>query len=113
MARAKGSDGFLELMDTVAALEKSTAEQARRFVLLDTRMGLVEDNMQLLAEGMQRLIVRVHELRSSVTDLKSGAEETNSLVRRMSQLLVATQGENNTRFSSLDDRVTRLERKTG
>jgi len=113
MARAKGSDVFLELMDTVAALEKSTADQTRRFALLNTRVGLVEDNMQLLAEALQRLIVGFHEVRSSVAAMKAGAEEANSHVRRMQQLLVATQMEANTRFSSLDDRVTRLERKTG
>lgn len=106
MAKVKGGDVFLELMDTVRALEKSTAEQARR-------LSVLEDNVAFLSDEVARLSVGFHNLRGSIAAMKEGAEETNSHVRRMAQLLVATQRETINRFSSLDDRVTRLERKTG
>ena len=155
MAKVKGNDVFLELMDTVAALEKSMGEQALRTSrvensvrVLEERVAAVEENVELLADSVgglhqsvqglqqsvqglqqsvQGLQQNVHSLQKSVgelgagvrslrvdvTEMHRGAQEADETVHRLARILLASQRRDDERFSSLDDRVTRLERKTG
>ena len=66
-----------------------------------------------LQESAGDLASAVRNLRVDVKEMHKGAVTADETVHRLAQLLVATQREAFNRFSSLDDRVTRLERKTG
>ena len=141
MAKVKGNDVFLELMDTVAALEKTMGEQSLRtsrvensLRVLEERVAAVEENVEFLAEsvqglqesvrglqgsvqGLQKSVaemgVGVRNLRVDVTEMHRGAQVADETVHRLARILVASQRRDDDRYSSLDDRVTRLERKTG
>jgi phage shock protein A len=134
VARAKGNYVLLELMDIVTALEKSMGDQGRRTAVVENtprvmeeRIAAVEENVDQLAESVWRVKesvdglkenVRglggdVRELKFAVSEMRKGAETADETVHRLAQIVVATQRRDDDRYSSLDDRVTRLERKPG
>lgn len=91
MARAKGRDVILELMESVAELEAIGAEQTERFEVLATQMNA---------------------LTGQVNALTVGARANQAQLGRVARLIFELAGDHQ-RIQGLEVRVQKLERKAG
>ena len=105
MARAKGRDVMLDLMEAVAKLETLASAHADAFEALTGKVTVLADNVVALADN--------------VVALAQGFSRTNSTVRsseqqlkRVARLLVELAGDHQ-RIEVLEERVEKLERKAG
>jgi hypothetical protein len=91
MARAKGRDVILQLIESVAELEAIGAEQTERFEVLATQMNA---------------------LTTQVNALTVGARANQAQLGRVARLIVELAGDHQ-RIEGLEVRVQKLERKAG
>ena len=148
MARAKGRDVVLELMESVARLEVTTAQQAevmqsladhvvatsaeltaysrhmaelwRRMEDVSRRVGEVSQRMGDLSERVGGLSQRTSSLEGDfhgfaelvVTSAKL-SQTVQREVGRLATLMGEFAGGSRTRFETIEERLDRLEKKTG
>lgn len=119
MARAKGRDVILELMESVAALEATGAEQTERFELLATRTDVMAEQFEVMATQMSAMATQLSAmgaqmkaLTTQVNALTLGARTHQAQLGRVARLIVELAGDHQ-RIEGLEVRVQKLERKAG
>lgn len=127
MARAKGRDVLIELMDSVAQIQATTARHAdlletlaAQAVSIAHRVQSLERQVQSLERQVHELERQVHELGSEVHELAQGFVQSAELSRtlqqqvgRMARTLGDFAGGSATRLKAIEQRLDRLERKAG
>lgn len=120
MARAKGRDVVIELMDSVAKLEAATTRHADLLESLSEHAIAMSVEMTALSAQLTAASQRMTSLESEVHLLARGFVDTTKLARsiqletgRVARLLGEFAGSSSARFDSIEGRLNRLEKKAG
>ncbi len=105
MARVKGRDVMLDLMDAVAKLESLASAQADEFEALTGKVTVLADNVAVLANNVVALTQGFGRTSSTV-------RSSEQQLKRVARLLVELAGDHQ-RIEVLEERVEKLERKAG
>src|SRR3990167_584274 len=78
MARAKGRDVILELMESVAELEAIGAEQTERFEALEGLVAAMATQMTAMTAQMSTLTTQMNALATQTHTLTQGARSSQN-----------------------------------
>lgn len=118
MARARGRDVVIDLMDAVAKLEATTTRQADQLEALAAHAVATSAEMFGLSAQVRDVSQRVASLESEFRELAEGFVESAKLARtieqqlgRVARLLGEFVGSSTSRFDDIEGRLEKLERK--
>lgn len=119
MARAKGRDVILQLIESVGELEALGAEQTERFEVLAAHVGGMATHVagigaqvSALATQVNSLTTQVNAMAIQVNALALGARASQAQLGRVARLIVELASDHQ-RIEGLEVRVQKLERKAG
>ena len=127
MARVKGRDVLLEVMETVAKLEAGATAQAEKLEALAVHaaqaaaeMAALRLELRELSRAAKSVEQRVGSLEPEFHALSQGFVDTAKLNRtqqqqigQLARLINEVAGNSHTRLEDLEERVDALERKAG
>ena len=120
MARAKGRDLVIEVLDAVEKLEATTARHAELLGEMAVRAARMSSQVTALSEHAaftaQRLTTLEEEFQRSAEDAKKSYElgqSTRKSIVELARVLKNLATESAGRFDDIEVRLTRLERKAG
>lgn len=120
MARSRGRDVVIDLMDAVAKLEATTTRQADQLEALAAHAVATSAEMIGLSVQVSDVSRRVASLEVEFRALAQGFVESAKLSRtieqqlgRLARLLGEFAGRSTSRFDDIEGRLEKLERKAG
>jgi hypothetical protein len=118
MARAKGRDLVIEVLDAVEKLQATTARHSEHLQAMAARAERMSAQVVALSEHAaftsQRLTTLEAEFQRSAEDAKTSYELSRSIQTstvQLARVLKEIAGTTASRFDEIEDRLTRLERK--
>lgn len=109
MARAKGRDVLLDLMDTVAALQKDSATLTDQFGLMREQVALLRDDLTGIRRALPSLELRVENLEAQFDLTIETQRRQEGHLARLARLLGVMADDTSRRFDDLEARVDALE----